>query len=109
MGSLVRVWVLASRALRMKALTPVWQARTRPWLECYRRCADPLQLMDPFQKLRLVCAVAGYIPIAAASHLQPRARKVFAQQHTADALEAVSVVTLATSVGALVARFDKSV
>jgi hypothetical protein len=34
-------------------------------------------------------------------------RKVFAQQHAADALEAVAVVTLTTGVRALAARFEK--
>jgi hypothetical protein len=43
----------------------------------------------------------------AAGHLQPRVRKVLAQQHAADALEAVAVVTLNTGVRALAARFDK--
>lgn len=42
-----------------------------------------------------------------AGHLQPRVRKVFAQQHAAGALEAVAVVTLNTGVRALAARFDK--
>jgi hypothetical protein len=42
-----------------------------------------------------------------AGHLQPRVRKVFAQQHAADALEAVAVVTLTTGVRALAARFEK--
>lgn len=42
-----------------------------------------------------------------AGHLQPRVRKVLAQQHAVDALEAVAVVTLSTGVRALAARFDK--
>lgn len=42
-----------------------------------------------------------------AGHLQPRVRRVLAQQHAVDALEAVAVVTLSTGVRALAARFDK--
>jgi uncharacterized protein DUF6459 len=42
-----------------------------------------------------------------AGHLQPRVRKVLAQQQAVDALEAVAVVTLNTGVRALAARFDK--
>jgi hypothetical protein len=34
-------------------------------------------------------------------------RKVLAQQHAADALEAVAIVTLTTGVRALAARFEK--
>ncbi|MBV8542567.1 MAG: hypothetical protein JO364_12115 [Pseudonocardiales bacterium] len=43
----------------------------------------------------------------AAGHLEPRVRRVLAQQHAADALEAVALVTLSTGVRALAARFDK--
>jgi hypothetical protein len=43
----------------------------------------------------------------AVSHLQPRVRKVFAQQHAVDALEAVAVVTLSTGVRAVAARFER--
>jgi len=42
-----------------------------------------------------------------AGHLQPRVRKVLAQQHAGGALEAVALVTLSTGVRALAARFDK--
>jgi hypothetical protein len=44
---------------------------------------------------------------AATGHLQPQVRKVLAQQHAADALEAVAIVTLTTGVRALAARFEK--
>ncbi|MGH3719568.1 MAG: Rv3235 family protein [Pseudonocardiaceae bacterium] len=43
----------------------------------------------------------------AAGHLEPRVHRVLAQQHTADALEAVALVTLSTGVRALAARFEK--
>ncbi|HJT02349.1 MAG TPA: Rv3235 family protein [Pseudonocardiaceae bacterium] len=42
-----------------------------------------------------------------AGPLQPRVRKVFAQQHAVDAVEAVAVVTLTTGVRALAARFER--
>jgi Family of unknown function (DUF6459) len=42
-----------------------------------------------------------------AAQLSPRMRKVLTQQHTADTLEAVALVTLSTGVRALAARFDK--
>ncbi|HWR48766.1 MAG TPA: Rv3235 family protein [Pseudonocardiaceae bacterium] len=45
----------------------------------------------------------------AAGHLEPRMRKVLAQQHAAGTLEAVALVTLNTGVRALAARFDKHV
>jgi hypothetical protein len=45
----------------------------------------------------------------AAGHLEPRVRKVFIQQHTAGALEAVALVMLNTGVRALAARFEKHV
>ncbi|MGH3866104.1 MAG: Rv3235 family protein [Pseudonocardiaceae bacterium] len=45
----------------------------------------------------------------ATGHLEPRMRKVLAQQHTCGALEAVGLVTLNTGVRALAARFDKQV
>jgi hypothetical protein len=44
---------------------------------------------------------------AATGHLQPQVRKVLAQQHAVDALEAVAIVTLTTGVRALAARFEK--
>lgn len=43
----------------------------------------------------------------AAAQLSPRMRKVLTQQHTADTLEAVALVTVSTGVRALAARFDK--
>jgi hypothetical protein len=43
----------------------------------------------------------------AAGHLEPRMRKVLAQQYAAGALEAVALVTLNTGVRALAARFEK--
>ncbi|MGH3897615.1 MAG: Rv3235 family protein [Pseudonocardiaceae bacterium] len=45
----------------------------------------------------------------AAGHLQPRVRKVFAQQPADGALEAVALVTLSTGVRALAARFEEQV
>jgi hypothetical protein len=44
---------------------------------------------------------------AAAGHLEPRIRKVLAQQYAAGTLEAVALVTLNTGVRALAARFEK--
>lgn len=44
---------------------------------------------------------------AAAGHLQPQVRKVIAQQHAVDVLEAVAIITLTTGVRALAARFEK--
>jgi Family of unknown function (DUF6459) len=44
---------------------------------------------------------------ATAGHLEPRMRKVLAQQFAAGALEAVALVTLNTGVRALAARFEK--
>jgi uncharacterized protein DUF6459 len=43
----------------------------------------------------------------AAGHLEPRMRKMLAQQHAAGAVEAVALVTLNTGVRALAARFEK--
>jgi hypothetical protein len=43
----------------------------------------------------------------ATGHLEPRVRRVHAQQHAARALEAVALVTLNTGVRALAARFEK--
>jgi hypothetical protein len=43
----------------------------------------------------------------AAGHLEPRVRKVLIQQHAADAMEAIALVTLNTGVRALAARFEK--
>ncbi|MBV9162134.1 MAG: hypothetical protein JO309_03730 [Pseudonocardiales bacterium] len=46
---------------------------------------------------------------AAAGHLEPRMRKVLAQQNAAGVMEAVGLVTLNTGVRALAARFEKRV
>jgi hypothetical protein len=42
-------------------------------------------------------------------HLEPRLRKVLAQQYACGVLEAVALVTLSTGVRALAARFDQQV
>ena len=42
-----------------------------------------------------------------AGHLEPRVRRVLAQQHPGGSLEAVAVVALNTGVRALAARFEK--
>ena len=83
--------VLADRVLR--AVVEMLRGR-RP-----ARQLSTLLQPDVLDYLALLQETAG--------HLQPRVRKVLAQQQAVNALEAVAVVTLSTGVRALAARFDK--
>lgn len=76
-----------------------------------RAAVEILRGRRPAQQLSAVLRpeVLSYLVSlqVAAGHLQPKVRKVLAQQHGAGALEAVALVTLNTGVRALAARFDK--
>ncbi|HKS50983.1 MAG TPA: Rv3235 family protein [Pseudonocardiaceae bacterium] len=67
-----------------------------------RRTARQLSTVVRPEVLAYLTSLQG-----AVGHLQPRVRKVFAQQHAVDALEAVAVVTLSTGVRAVAARFER--
>ncbi len=67
-----------------------------------RRPARQLSAMLPPELLAYLVSLQ-----LTAVHLEPRMRKVLAQQHTCGTLEAVALVTLNTGVRALAARFDQ--
>lgn len=75
-----------------------------------RAAVEILRGRRPAQQLSAVVQpeVLAYLVSlqVAAGHLEPKVRKILAQQHSADALEAVALVTLNTGVRALAARFD---